>query len=188
VRFPANTDVPYFGKIKIVSGILPAALLFARCILPFMKILFIDNDSKRISTLKSLELNGHLVQAVETLSVVREFLDSAVCQILVLGPEQIAGDSLNVFSEWRQSLTVKTTPLVVALGDGNDGIEGVDHFLPITFDAVDLVELPTLRGVPPEPEIAGGPAPRNRGDSPERRSRAHRKTDPGYGRKRLENR
>lgn len=119
-----------------------------------MKILIIDNDSKRISTLKSLEPNGHLVQVVETLSLVREFLDSTVCQILVLGPEQITGDSLNVFSEWRQSLTGKTTPFVVALGDGKDGVEGVDHFLPISFDAIDLVELPTLRGVPPEAEIA----------------------------------
>lgn len=119
-----------------------------------MKILVIDNDSKRISTLKSLELNDHLVQAVETLSVVKEFLDSVVCQILVLGPEQITGDPLNVFSEWRQSFAGKTSPLVVAMGDRQDGTDGIDHFLPIPFDAIDLVELPALRGVPPEPETA----------------------------------
>jgi hypothetical protein len=37
-----------------------------------MKILVIDNDSERINTLKSLELNGHLVQVIATLSEVSE--------------------------------------------------------------------------------------------------------------------
>jgi len=75
-----------------------------------MKILVIDNDSERIGALKSLELNGHLVQAFETWSAVREFLDRSACQILVLGPEQISGDQLKTFSEWRQSLGEKTSP------------------------------------------------------------------------------
>lgn len=117
-----------------------------------MKILAIDNDSKRISALKSLELNGHLVQAVETLSEVREFLDRSVCQLLVLGPEQISGDPLKMFSEWRQSLAEETSPWVVALGAKQDAPAGIDHFFPIPFDEIDAVELPGLRGIPPEPE------------------------------------
>ena len=117
-----------------------------------MKILLIDNDSKRFSTLKSLEFNGHLVQAVESLSIVREFLDGSVCQILVLGPEQISGDPLQMFSEWRQSLAEKISPCVVALGPSQDAPAGIDHFLPIPFDEIDVVELPGLRGVPPEQE------------------------------------
>jgi HPt (histidine-containing phosphotransfer) domain-containing protein len=117
-----------------------------------MKILVIDNDSKRFSILKSLEINGHLVQAIESLSEVREFLDQSVCQILVLGPEQICGDPLQIFSEWRQSLEQKTSPCVVALGSSQDAPAGIDHFLPIPFDKIDVVELPGLRGVPPEPE------------------------------------
>jgi HPt (histidine-containing phosphotransfer) domain-containing protein len=99
-----------------------------------------------------LEFNGHLVQAVETLSAVREFLDRSVCQILVLGPEPIFGDQLNVFSEWRQSLEEKTSPWVVALGPGQDAPAGIDYFLPIPIDEIDVVELPGLHGVPPEPE------------------------------------
>lgn len=124
-----------------------------RYILSFMKILVIDNDSERISALKSLEFSGHLVQAVETLSEVREFLDGSVCQVLVLGPEQISGDPLKTFSEWRQSLEEKTSPLVVALGAKQDAAAGIDHFLPIPFDKIDVVEIPGLRGVPPELEI-----------------------------------
>ncbi len=123
-----------------------------RYILPFMKILVIDNDSERINTLKSLELNGHLVQAVGTLSEVREFLDSSVCQVLVLGPEQISGDPLKAFSEWQQSLAEETSPWVVALGAKQDAAAGIDHFFPIPFDKIDVVELPGLRGIPPEPE------------------------------------
>jgi HPt (histidine-containing phosphotransfer) domain-containing protein len=117
-----------------------------------MKILVIDNDSERISTLKSLKLNGHLVQGVETFSEVRGFLDRSVCQILVLGPEQISGDQLKTFLEWRQSLEEGASPFVVALGPRQDALVGIDHYFPIPFDAIDVVELPGLRGVPPEPE------------------------------------
>jgi HPt (histidine-containing phosphotransfer) domain-containing protein len=117
-----------------------------------MKILVIDNDSERINTLKSLEFNGHLVQVVATLSEVRGFLDQFVCQILVLGPERISGDSLKTFSEWRQSLGEKDSPWVVALGSRQDAVAGIDHFFPIPFDAVDVVELLGLRGIPLEPE------------------------------------
>ena len=81
-----------------------------------MKILVIDNDSERFSTLKSLELNGHLVQAVEALSEVTEFLDRSFCQMLVLGPEQISGDPLKTFSEWRQSLEAETLSLGGGIG------------------------------------------------------------------------
>lgn len=117
-----------------------------------MKILIIDNDSERISTLKSLELNGHLVQAVGALSEVREFLNASVCQVLVLGPEQVSGDSLKVFSEWQQSLAEETPPLVVALGTSQERLAGVDHFFSLPFNKVDAVELPGLSGVSPEPE------------------------------------
>ena len=117
-----------------------------------MKILVIDNDSERINTLKSLEFNGHLVQAVEALSAVREFLDGSVCQLLVLGPDQISGEPLKAFSEWRQSLAEKTSPWVVALGPKQDAAAGIDHFFSIPFDKIDVVELPGLRGIPPEPE------------------------------------
>ncbi len=123
-----------------------------RYILPFMKILVIDNDSERINTLKSLKFNGHLVQAVEAWSEVREFLDQSVCQVLVLGPDQISGDPLKTFSEWRQSLGEKPSPCVVALGPRQNALSGIDHFFPIPFDAIDVVELPGLRGIPPEPE------------------------------------
>jgi HPt (histidine-containing phosphotransfer) domain-containing protein len=118
-----------------------------------MKILVIDNDSERINTLKSLELNGHLVQVVATLSEVKEFLDPSVCLLLVLGPEQISGDPLKKFSEWRQSLGEKASPWVVALGPRQDGVAGIDHFFSIPFDAIDVVGLPGLRGIPPEPEV-----------------------------------
>lgn len=152
--FSANTDASKnFRNAETFRGILPATPLLARCILPFMKILVINNDSERINTLKSLELNGHLVQAVETLSEVKEFLDLHVCQILVLGPEQISGDPLKTFSEWRQSLEENTSPWVVALGARQDAVAWVDHFLPIPFDKIDVIELPSLQGVPPEPEI-----------------------------------
>ncbi len=117
-----------------------------------MKILVIDNDSERINILKSLELNGHLVQAVETLSEVREFLDGSVCQILVLGPEQIAGEPLKTFSEWRQSLGAKTPPLVIALGVQQGAAAGIDHFFPIPLDKTDVVVFPDLHGAPPESE------------------------------------
>jgi hypothetical protein len=117
-----------------------------------MKILVIDNDSERISTLKSLELDGHLVQIVETFSEVREFLNASVCQILVLGSEQISGNSLKVFSEWRQSLAEETPPLVVALGASQEGLAGVDQFFSLSFNKVDAVELPGLSVVSPEPE------------------------------------
>jgi HPt (histidine-containing phosphotransfer) domain-containing protein len=117
-----------------------------------MKILVIDNDSERINTLKSLEFNGHLVQAVEALSTVREFLDGSVCQVLVLGPGQISGDPLKTFSEWRQSLGENISPWVVALGSRQDALPGIDHFFPIPFDEIDVVELPGLRGIPQEPE------------------------------------
>ncbi len=151
--FPANTDAPqYLRTAGTFRDILSATPLVAKCILPFMKILIIDNDSKRISTLKSLEFNGHLVQSVETLSEVRRFLDTSVCQRLILGPEQISGDPLKTFSEWRQSLEEKTSPWVVALGPRQDAAAGIDHFVPIPIDEIDVVELPGLRGVPPEPE------------------------------------
>jgi HPt (histidine-containing phosphotransfer) domain-containing protein len=117
-----------------------------------MKILVIDNNNERIRTLKSLEFNGHLVQVFEALAEVREFVDGSVCQILVLGPEQISGDSLKTFSEWRQSLDEKPSPCVVALGPRQDAAAGIDHFFPIPFDTVDVVELLGLRGVPPESE------------------------------------
>ena len=117
-----------------------------------MKILVIDNDSERINTLKSLELNGHLVQVVGAWSEVKDFLDQFVCQILVLGPDQISGDPLKTFSEWRQSLGEKISPWVVALGSRQDTLSGIDHFFPIPFDAIDAVELQGLRGIPPEPE------------------------------------
>ncbi len=118
-----------------------------------MKILVIDNDKERCSTLKSLELNGHLVQTVETLNQVKEFLNGSVCQILVLGPEQISGDLLKSFSEWQQSLGEAISPFVVALGAQQDAAAGIDHFLPIPFDKIDVVVLPGLHGVPPEPEV-----------------------------------
>ena len=117
-----------------------------------MKILVIDNDSERFSALKSLELNGHLVQAIEALSEVTEFLDRSFCQMLVLGPEQIFGDPLKTFSEWRQSLKAETSPLVVALGAQQGVPAGIDRGFPIPFDKVDVIELSVLSGVPPEPE------------------------------------
>lgn len=83
---------------------------------------------------------------------VKEFLDRSVCQILVLGPEQTSGDPLKTFLEWRQSLEEGTSPLVVALGPRQDASVGIDHFFPIPFDEIDVVELPGLRGVPPESE------------------------------------
>ena len=118
-----------------------------------MKILVIDNDSERINTFKTLELNGHLVQVVATLSEVKEFLDQSVCQILVLGPEQISGDPLKIFAEWRQSLGEKPSPWVVAFGPRQDALSGIDHFFSIPFDAIGLVELMKTSGIPPEPEI-----------------------------------
>jgi HPt (histidine-containing phosphotransfer) domain-containing protein len=118
-----------------------------------MKILAIDNDSERIKTLKSLEFNGHLVQVVETLHEVKEFLDQSACQVLVLGPEQISGDPLKTFSEWRQSLGENSSPWVVALGTQLDAPAGIDHFFPIPLDAIDAVELLGERGIPPEPEV-----------------------------------
>lgn len=118
-----------------------------------MKILVIDNNSERINTLKSLEFNGHLVQVVATLSEVSEFLDQSVCNLLVLGTEQISGDPLKRFSEWRQSLGEKASPWVVALGPRQEAVAGIDHFFPIPFDSIDAVELPGLRGIPPELQI-----------------------------------
>lgn len=117
-----------------------------------MKILVIDNDSERIGTLKSLKSTGHLVQAFETWSEVKEFLDQSACQILVLGPEQISGDPLKTFSEWRQSLGEKTSPWVVALGPRQDAAAGIDHFLQMPIDEKTVSALPGLRGVPLEPE------------------------------------
>lgn len=117
-----------------------------------MKILVIDNDNERISTLKSLELNGHLVQAVESLLMVKDVLNSYVCQMLMLGPEQASGEPLKIFSEWRQSFSEETRPLVVALGAPRQGLVGVDHYFSIPFDKIDTVELLGLKGVPPEPE------------------------------------
>ena len=152
VRFSGKYGCPaLFEKSWNIPGH-PPCRPFAPGILPFMKILVIDNDSERISTLKSLESNGHLVQTVETLSEVREFLDRSVCQILVLGLEPISGDPLKTFSEWRQSLGEKTSPWVVALGAKQDALAGIDHFLPMPFDEIDVVELLGLRGIPPEPE------------------------------------
>lgn len=118
-----------------------------------MKILLIDNNGERLDTLKSLEFNGHLVQSVEALSKVTEFLDRSFCQILVLGPEQVSGDPLKTFTEWRQSLAEGTSPLVVALGAQQDKVAGIDHGFPMPFDQVDAVELSNLSGVPPEPVI-----------------------------------
>jgi HPt (histidine-containing phosphotransfer) domain-containing protein len=118
-----------------------------------MKILVIDSDSERIKALKSLEFNGHLVQVIDTLSKVKEFLDQSVCQMLVLGPDQLSGDSLKTFSEWRQSLGEDSSPFVVALGPRQDVAAGIDHFFPIPFDTVDMIELLRLRGIPPEPEV-----------------------------------
>ena len=118
-----------------------------------MKILLIDNDSERLNTLKSLEFNGHLVQSVDALSKVTEFLDRSFCQILVLGPEQVSGDRLKTFTEWRQSLAEDTSPLVVALGGQQDAATGIDHGFSIPFDQVDAVELSSLSGIPPEPTI-----------------------------------
>jgi len=136
---------------------LPAGDGAAVCNQP-MKILVIDNDSERINTLKSLEFNGHLVQTVAALSEVRELLDGLVCQVLVLGPEQIDRESLKKLSEWRLSLGEKTPPVVVALGPRQDSATGIDHFFPIPFDAIDAVELLGLRGIPPEPEVIDHPA------------------------------
>jgi HPt (histidine-containing phosphotransfer) domain-containing protein len=117
-----------------------------------MKILVIDNDSERINILKSLELNGHLVQIVTGMSEVKGFLDQSVCQMLVLGTEQISGEPLKIFSEWWQSLGETASPWVVALGSGQNGLKGIDHFFPIPFDNIDAITLPGLRGVPSEPE------------------------------------
>ena len=117
-----------------------------------MKILVIDKNSERINILKSLEFNGHLVQVVATLSEVSEFLDQSVCQMMVLGPEQVSGAPLKAFSEWRQSLGEKAPPWVVALGP-RQAAAGINYFFPIPFDSIDAVELPGLRGIPPEPEI-----------------------------------
>ena len=123
-----------------------------------MKNLVIDNDSERIGTLKSLELSGHLIQAFETWSEVREFLDRSACQILVLGPEQISGDQLKTFSEWRQSLGEKTSPWVVALGPKQDAAAGIDHFLQMPIDEKTVSALPGLAAVPPEPDAIDYPA------------------------------
>lgn len=117
-----------------------------------MKILVIDNDSERINTLKSLELNGHLVQVIATLSEVSEFLDQSVCQMLVLGPEQLSGEPLKMFSAWRESLGETASPWVVALGTRQNGLTSIDHYFPTPFDNIDVIELPGLRGVPSEPE------------------------------------
>jgi HPt (histidine-containing phosphotransfer) domain-containing protein len=153
VRFSGKYGCPAILEKRCnIQGHLPAAPLLARCILPFMKILVIDNDSERFSALKSLELNGHLVQAVEALSEVTEFLDRSFCQMLVLGPEQISGDPLKTFSEWRQSLAAETSPFVVVLGARQGMPAGIDHGFPIPFDKVDVIELSVLSGVPPEPE------------------------------------
>jgi len=116
-----------------------------------MKILLIDNDNERFATLKSLEHNGHLIQSVDALSKVTEFIDRSFCQILVLGPEQVSGDSLKAFTQWRQSLAEGTSPLVVALGAQQDTAAGIDHGFSLPFDQVDAVELSTLAGIPPEP-------------------------------------
>ena len=116
-----------------------------------MKILLIDNNNERFNTLKSLEFNGHLVQSVEALSSVTEFLDRSFCQILVLGPDQVSGDSLKAFTQWRESLAEGTSPLVVALGAKQDKAAGIDHGFSLPFDQVDAVELSSLRGAPPEP-------------------------------------
>ena len=118
-----------------------------------MKILLIDNDNERFNTLKSLEFNGHLIQSVEAMSKVTEFLDRSFCQVLVLGPEQVSGDPLKTFTEWRQSLAEGTSPLVVALGAQQDVAAGIDHGFSIPFDQVDAVELSSLSGVPPESVI-----------------------------------
>ena len=145
-------DIP-LAQFKVLNLLraLPGSLLFIRCILSLMKILVIDNDSERFTALKSLELNGHLVQAVEALSDVTEFLSRSFCQMLVLGPEQITGNPLKTFSEWRQSLEAETSPWVVALGAGQDVSAGIDQGFPIPFDKVDVIELSVLGGVPPEP-------------------------------------
>lgn len=118
-----------------------------------MKILVIDNDSERFGTIKSLEHNGHLVQATGALSDVAEVLDRSFCQMLVLGPEQVSGDSLKALSEWRQALEGDISPLVVGLGVQPDAATGIDHGFSIPFDQVDVIELPGLSGVPLEPEI-----------------------------------
>ena len=126
-----------------------------------MKILVIDNDSERIGTLKSLELNGHLVQAFGTWSAVREFLDRSACQILVLGPEQISGDQLKTFSEWRQSLGEKTSPWGVAMVSPSGPpaeASGIDHFLQMPIDEKTVSALPGLAAVPPEPDAIDYPA------------------------------
>jgi len=117
-----------------------------------MKILVIDNDSERVNTLKSLELNDHLVQVIATLSEVREFLDQSVCQMLVLGTEQVSGEPLKTFTEWRESLGKTASPWVVALGAGQNELTGIDYFFPIPFDNIDVIELQGLRGVPSERE------------------------------------
>ena len=117
-----------------------------------MKILVIDNDNERINTLKYLGLNGHLVQAIDRLSEIAEFLDRSCCQMLILRPEQFSGNHLKTFSEWRQSLAAEASPFMVAMGAQQDGTVGIEHFLPLPFDKIDIIELPGLRGVPPEPE------------------------------------
>lgn len=125
-----------------------ASSLTQRLVL-LMKILAIDNDSERLSTLKSLEVEGHLVQTVEALSEVTEFLDRSFCQILMLGPDQLSGGSLKAFTEWRQ--TIDAPPWVVALGARKDVVVGIDHELSIPFDKADVMSLPGLSGVPTEP-------------------------------------
>lgn len=153
VRFSTSTDVPQgLKKRQNISRHSLRPLSSCKVYSAPMKILVIDNNRERISALKSLELNGHLIQAVDSLSEVTEFLDRSLCQMLVLGPAHLIGDPLKTFSEWRQPLEAETSPLVVALGAQQDGTTGIEHFLPIPFDKIDVVELPGLQGVPPEPE------------------------------------
>lgn len=118
-----------------------------------MKILAIDNDSGRLNALKHLESSGHLVQSVDTLSKVTDFLDRSFCQVLLLGPQQVTGEPLKAFSEWRQSLASETSPCVVALENPQTQTAGIDHTFSIPLNKENVPVLTGLSGIPPEQEI-----------------------------------
>ena len=117
-----------------------------------MKILVIDNDSQRVSLLKSLEANGHLVQAFDTWTEAVELLDRAMVHILVLDPQTASSLEL---SEWRRVAGENSVPLVVGM---DTGPEATDHCLPLPLREKDVAALPGLTGVPAEPEPVDTPA------------------------------
>ncbi len=126
-----------------------------------MKILVIDTDSERVRFLKTLESAGHLVQTFGTGAEAGEWLDWADFQVLVLGPQQISGETVTAISKGRQSQAGKFSPLVVAMGSQPERpaqASGIDHFLPMPIDEKTVSALPGLAAVPPEPDAIDYPA------------------------------